>query len=362
MSFPMFKKPVLTGLIAIVGCGLVSCTPGNDVEPSRFPYVDTASTEVRAEHQYPAVLGNCGRELVVREAPQRVVSLNQGMTEMLLSMGLEDRVVGTGTWTDPILPNLAEANEGIERLAENNPSMDAVLATEPDLVVASFANPLSEGRSGSFDSYAELGIPAYVAFSDCTKVRTGVDDDGERATKIKMDDIYQDIRDLGSIMDESEAASRVIRNLDARLSAVGATNGAKSFSRGEEITVAYWFSTSTVPYMAGGYGAPQLITDMLELDNVFEDSTHEWPQVPWEVVAGENPDVLILGNLTRKSNTAESATEKIEFLKNHPVTREMDAVKNDRFIVLAGTEMNPSIRTIHAVEKVAAGLQSLGLR
>ena len=39
----------------------------------------------------------------------------------------------------------------------------------------------------------------------------------------------------------------------------------------------------------------------------------------------------------------------------------MTAVKEKRYILLAGAELNPSIRTVDAVEKVAQGLRDLGL-
>ena len=49
---------------------------------------------------YPLTIENCGREVTVDAPPQRAVSLNQSSTEILLSLGLADRMVGTATWTD----------------------------------------------------------------------------------------------------------------------------------------------------------------------------------------------------------------------------------------------------------------------
>jgi len=40
----------------------------------------------------------------------------------------------------------------------------------------------------------------------------------------------------------------------------------------------------------------------------------------------------------------------------------MDAVRNDRFVTLSGAELNPSIRTVYAVENVADQLADLDLR
>ena len=123
----------------------------------------------------------------------------------------------------------------------------------------------------------------------------------------------------------------------------------------------YWFANSESPYLAGCCGAPGLISSALGVENVFDDTTQEWPQINWEVVAERDPDVIVLGDLTRKSQTAETAAAKIAYLESNPVTREMTAVREKRFIAVTGAEMNPSLRTVYGVETVAAGLDDLGL-
>ncbi|CAO0832457.1 Fe/B12 periplasmic-binding domain-containing protein OS=Streptomyces microflavus OX=1919 GN=Smic_01770 PE=4 SV=1 [Streptomyces microflavus] len=39
----------------------------------------------------------------------------------------------------------------------------------------------------------------------------------------------------------------------------------------------------------------------------------------------------------------------------------MDAVKNRRYVLLSGQAMNPTIRTVEGLERVAAGLRDFGL-
>ena len=87
---------------------------------------------------YPLVVENCGREVTFDVAPQRVVSLDQGSTEILLSLGLHDRMVGTASWTDPVRENLEQANAEVPRLADEAPTYEVVLDTDPDFVTASF--------------------------------------------------------------------------------------------------------------------------------------------------------------------------------------------------------------------------------
>ncbi|WP_284302164.1 ABC transporter substrate-binding protein [Mobilicoccus caccae] len=292
--------------------------------------------------------------MTLPQAPQRIVSLNQGSTEILLSLGVADRMVGTATWTDPVLPALADANAEVERLAENNPSLEVVLQKEPDLVTASFHNTLAEGGVADRATFGKLGVPTYMSPSECVKANND-DGDGARSTPLEMSTISQEVTELGRLLSVPGEAERVNASLNTRLDAAAATPAKDGTS------VVYWFANSEQPYVAGGYGAPGIISRTLKLTNVYSESTQEWPQVGWEDFAAKNPDVIVLGDLTRKSQTAETAAAKIAFLEKNPVTRQMDAVRNKRYITVSGGDLNPSLRTVDGVEKVAAGLKKLGL-
>ena len=49
-------------------------------------------------------------------------------------------------------------------------------------------------------------------------------------------------------------------------------------------------------------------------------------------------------------------------MKRSFLTAQMDAVKNERFIRVAGGDMNPSIRTVDLTEKLVAGIEQFGLK
>ncbi|KWX66029.1 ABC transporter substrate-binding protein [Mycobacterium sp. NAZ190054] len=301
---------------------------------------------------YPLTLHNCGREVTVHQPPQRIISLNQGSTEVLLSLGVADRMAGTAGWTDPVLPSLAADNENVERLADQAPSFETVLDREPDLVTASLQGTLGPGGVTTPAALDRLGVPAYMSAIECTK-EVG-NSDGARSTTLEIDQVFTEIRDVATLVGEQDRGEEIVADMQRRLEALTATD-----HRG--VSVLYWFANAESPYMAGCCGGPGVITRTLGLTNVFDDSPQDWPQIGWETVAERDPQVLILGDLTRKSQTAESAEAKIAFLESNPVTREMTAVKNRRYIALAGAELNPSIRIVDAMEKVAGGLRDHGL-
>ncbi|MBJ7463128.1 MAG: ABC transporter substrate-binding protein [Mycolicibacterium sp.] len=311
---------------------------------------DTPVEHGSAAAGFPITVQNCGRDVVIDTPPQRAVSLNQGSTEILLSLGLADRMVGSATWTDPVRENLAEDNAKVPQLAVNKPSLETVLDAEPDFVSASFAGTLGPGGVADRDQFDSLGVPTYLAPSDCVG-KVSVNADGARTEPFTMDAIYGEIRDLARIFDVPERGEELIAGLEQRM---------RDSRLRADADLAYWFSDIRAPYFGGCCGSPGVITDTVGARNIFLDTTEEWPQVSWEVIADRDPDVLVLADLSRRTIDGDALAAKIEFLESNPVTSRLTAVREKRYIVVNGADLNPSIRTVDGTEKVADGLRRLG--
>ncbi|MCX4734032.1 ABC transporter substrate-binding protein [Streptomyces sp. NBC_01363] len=345
-SVPSIASPVR--IMALLSAGLVlltACGGGTD---------DSAAKPDSADG-YPVTLKNCGRTVTVEAAPRHAVSVDQGSTEILLSLGLADRMAATATWTDPVMKGLEKANAEVPRIADNRPSSEKVLDREPDFVSASFESTLAKGGVAPREQFESLGVPTYVSPADCTGKDNSGGGDGARTAPLTMDSVYGEVHELAEVFGVPKRGDALVAQLRARVKK--ATEGIDA----SDATLLYWFSDSKAPYLAGCCGAPGIITEELGAKNVFDDTHEEWPQISWETVADRNPDVLVVGDLTRKAQTAESAAKKIEFLESNPVTKNMDAVRHKRYVLLSGQSMNPSIRTVEGIERVAAGLRRFGL-
>ncbi|MFJ1643971.1 ABC transporter substrate-binding protein [Streptomyces sp. NPDC088258] len=346
-------RPVALSALLLAGAlSLTACGGGGQGQGEAAATGKGAKGEAAG---YPRTVENCGQQVRIDAPPSRAVSLNQGTTEIMLSLGLADRMAGTATWTDPLMKGLEKANAEVPRIAENNPSFEKVLDTEPDFVASSFLSTLGKGGVATREQFEKLGVPTYISPADCTKNDKTVGTDGARSTPLAMESIYGEVRDLAEVFGVEERGEKVVAGLEARMAK--ATAGLDAAKTGK-VTLLYWFANSDSPYMAGCCGAPGIITDAVGAKNVFDDTHDEWPQINWETVADRDPDFLVIGDLTRKSQTAETAAKKIQFLESNPVTKEMDAVRNKRYVLLSGQAMNPSIRTVEGVEKVAAALRS----
>lgn len=327
---------VTASLVGLTGCGA-----------SEVVEVERPASTGEGRTEYPLTLENCGQEVVVEAAPARVASLDQNSTEILLSLGLEDRIVGTASWTDPVLDSLAEANEDVPRLADNAPTYEVLLGADPDFVTASFGRHYNDGGVVTRERLAETGIDSYLSPTDCDNGQS-VNGGGTRTAPLTADALYQEIRELAVIFDVADRGERLVADLQER--AAAATEGVDFEGR----TVMFWFADTKTPYIAGGLGSASLLAATTGMENVFKDTVDDWPAVGWESVVEADPDILVLGDLQRDRFPGDLLDDKIEFLKDDELTRTLDAVEQERFIALHGAEMNPSIRFVDGLEKIQA--------
>ena len=125
-----------------------------------------------------------------------------------------------------------------------------------------------------------------------------------------------------------------------------------------DTSVLWYYSGTSTPYVAGAGGVPAAISTLLGVRNVYGDADQTWPAGSWERIAQLDPDVIVVADLTRGGD-GDSAAAKIDYLRSNPTTAQLGAVKAGRFITVSGSSMDPSIRSVGAVEQVSAGLAEL---
>ncbi|MFB9223855.1 ABC transporter substrate-binding protein [Paracoccus cavernae] len=315
-----------------------------------------------AETAYPLKLSNCGVDLSFDKAPESAVTVGQATTEILYSLGLADKVAGTSVWFTEVLPQFKDANAKIERLADNDPSFESVVAKRPGLVTVQYEWHVGlQGIVATREQFSDLNIPTYVLPSDCTGKDNRKGSDGTRSDMYAMDSIYQGVSELGQIFDVADKGQALVTDLKSREAA--AIDKAKALGL-KAASAVFWFSSAEMdidPYVAGRKGPPGYMMQTLGLKNVVE-SDEEWPVVSWETIARANPSVIVVAKMDRRRFEADDYEQKIAFLKSDPVTSQMEAVKNDRIIVLDAHAMDPSIRNIDALETLAEALPKFGLK
>lgn len=306
---------------------------------------------------WPLTIENCGVKQTFTQAPQRVVTVGQHETELLLALGQEKTIAATSVWFGKLPAPLEDAGKNLPRLADNSPSFEAVAGQKPELVLAQYHWHIGpQGEVGTREQFASLGINTWISPADCTDktVTETSNADGARSAPFSLAEITREVTDLATIFDVSARGEQLNRALAERIKKAQARASAKPLS------VVFWFSSSRLngdPWVAGNYGAPGWISRTLGLKNII-DSHDEWPAVTWEHIARSQPDVIVIAGMSRRLYPADDVEVKKAFLRSDPVTKNMPAVRNNHIIVVPAMSLNPSLRNVDAVELISDRLAS----
>ncbi|MEW4951574.1 ABC transporter substrate-binding protein [Pseudomonas asiatica] len=317
----------------------------------------TGLAQAAATH-YPLTVDNCGKPQTFAQAPQRAVTIGQASTEMLYALGLGDKLAATSLWFNNVLPEYQVQNAKVPRLADNEPSFEAVVGKRPQLVTVQFEWMVgAQGAVATREQFDELGIPTYLLPSDCEGKDNLVGADGTRLQAFQVDTIYKSVSQLAAIFDVQDRGTALNAELRGRLDSAKAQLVDKDLSATSAL---FWFSSADLhidPYVAGRQGVADFMLRTLGVRNVVE-SSEEWPTVGWETLAKANPTWLIIARMDRRRYPADDYQKKLAFLRSDPVTRNMDAVKHDRIIILDADAMQAGIRLFSGLQTLAAAFAS----
>lgn len=310
----MMRKfaPALMALFIAV---LAGCSSNNNQASSSSPPASPAATESAAPSEtaaaeteapssstvYPLSIENYtnngeGTEwqpktLVFEHAPEKVVANTQGAAELMIKLGLTDRLIGVAALFGAGDPDVAGEFQTIPVVSEGYASKELVVGTSPDLVMGRadlYAD--ADWGVGTVAGLDELGIQSFV-----------------QSTSLKgatLDSLYADIEQLGQIFDVQERASEYNEQLRQRAQDLKDQTGGQQrsfayvFPGDDNVTSVY---SGNIDTFAGD------VLGLLGLDNVFADVTGE---VSKEQLIAADPDVLLISVYTGGPN-AEQLMERV---------------------------------------------------
>ncbi|WP_030765900.1 MULTISPECIES: ABC transporter substrate-binding protein [unclassified Streptomyces] len=335
IGIPLALVSALT--LATTGCS----APTDDPAPTGEPAARTAAFD------------SCGRRLAFDRPPQRAVALDQTSTETLLELGLQDRMAGTANLKTKIPPRYQDAYAKVPVIAPKIATGEQLRAATPDFVVAGSTDLYTKDRAGTREELADLGVPTFVSAVDCPQ-------HGEPG-KTPFELLFSDYEQLGKVFGGEERAGRLAQEQRAAVAEAGAKARGATTRDGRQPTVVHLYSVfNGMPYVAGGTGLPSEMSRIVGAKNVFDDVAEDWPEVSWEEVAKRNPDFIVIGDLSERGRPGDSAAEKRAAMAGDPVVSELAAVRENRIIEVPGIELDPSVRSVHALGLLAAGMKDLG--
>ncbi|MFF8914733.1 ABC transporter substrate-binding protein [Streptomyces sp. NPDC015032] len=319
----------LSTTLLIAGCGTGDESAGD-------PKADASPVE-----GFPISIDNCGVKTTYVRPPSRAVTIHQHPAELMLALGLKDRMAGTAFPDSDVLPGLKKDFEAIPELARKEPSFETVLDAEPDFVYGGYGSAFAENEGRSRKAFADAGIDTYLNRESCGK------------KQVTMSDTYDEIRTVGSIFGVPDRADKLVADLRGRVDKATTAVEGKA-----EVSVFVYDSGDKTAFTAGGKGLGSELIRLAGGRNVFADLDGVFGDVSWEQVVARRPEVIAIYDYAGSG----SVQQKKEFLLSQPALADVPAVKNKRFVVLPLTETLVGIRSAYAVDGLARGLHPESFR
>ena len=291
---------------------------------------------------YPVTVQSCNRDVTFDAAPQRAVSNDVNLTEMMLALGLADHMAGyTGVSSWKTLDEtLREGVAELPELSPEYPSKEVLLGADADFYFAGWNYGMRVGGEVTPDTLAEFDIAVYELTESCIHIMD--------KPKASMDDVYNDLLNLGAIFDVSDRATALVDGYKQELADFQATLPTLE----APVPVFVYDSGEDKPFTAGRFAIPTALIEAAGGRNIMDDVQSSWVEIGWEPVIERNPEVIVIVNYG--DVTAE---QKIDFMKSNPAFASIPAVANDRFVVLEYVEATPGLRNIAAVKRLAAAFR-----
>ncbi|SCZ32813.1 MULTISPECIES: ABC transporter substrate-binding protein [Pseudomonas] len=288
--------------------------------------------------KYPLTIKSCNREVTFKQAPKHAVSHDINMTQMMLALGLKSKMAGysgVSGWKS-VTPELQSLLDGLPELAAKYPSVETLLNANVDFFFAGWDYGMRVGGDLTPQTLQPLGINVYELTESCAFVM--------KRPAATLDDTYNDLRNLGKIFDVQDRANALIADMQNQVAAV------RKDLPAEKPRVFLYDSGEDRAMTSGRLGMPQALIDAAGGRNVLDDVEASWTRVNWETVVERNPQVIVIVDYSEIT-----AEQKIEFLLKNKALQSVDAIKNQRFIVIPYVQATPGIDNVLAVETLAKG-------
>lgn len=289
---------------------------------------------------YPVTIQNCGKTLTFTKAPERVLVTYQNVAEILVKLGLKDKIVGvTYGKAYPSPADMQAEIDGLNYLSppgKGSAAKEVELSTRPDIVIAAYPTYDFDSAQGvaTQEDFAATGAQIYGISAECEKsVPNGT-----------ITTVYNDILNFGKIFGVETRAQVVIQEMKDRIAAVQT-----KIAKLPPVPVAFYDAGED---QLGFYGSG-LNSDMIALAggaNVFADQPDVYLQVSKETFAVKNPAIFAVLDYEGSSNAPDESDRAAFLFKTFP---NMQASKDKRWVAVSGAAFAASPRIPDAIEAMA---------
>lgn len=286
----------------------------------------------------PVTVRSCDRTVTVARPPQRAVSYDSNLTEMMLALDLTGQMVGYIGHRDrmrasaqDLFPKAAQ----LRQIQRGYPNRETLLAEGVDFYFAGWSYGMRVGGEVTPEKLARLGIPVYELTESC--VRIG------RREKPTLDFLYRDLLNLGRIFGVEARAEALVAGYRRRIDAV-----TRKITGKPRPVVFLFDSIGRAAGTAGAHSMPTALIEAAGGRNMADDTPGNWTRISWERVIERDPDAIIMMDFGQGD-----ARRKLDFLASRPGLSDLRAFRQGRILTLGYNELTPGPRNVTAVEKIA---------
>lgn len=288
MSRPSLRR--LTAAALAMSLLAVAAACSDDDSESSDPPETTA-----VEDLFPVTVTADNGEVLIAEAPERIVSLSPSLTEMLYAIDADEQVVAVDKSS-----NFPEGTPMTD-MSGFSPNVEAIAGYVPDLVV------LSRDEDGAAAALSGLGIPTLVLPSADT-----------------IEDVYEEIEALGHATGHPEEAGDLVTDMQEDLAAVvedlPVRDGDLTYFY--ELTDEYHSVTSDT-----FIGSLLATAGLRSIADGVDAAAEGFPQLTAEHILESDPDYVFL------AHTDASGTD-LAAVAARPGWSELQAVQQGHIVIL----------------------------
>lgn len=289
------KSALLVAALALVAAACASSSETAQSPPSTLETTSTSTTQASTsttvaatttvavtttvDDGFPVTIDAPNGQVTIEERPTRIVSISPTSTEVLFAIGAGDQVVAVDSLSN--YPPEAPVTD----LSAFSPSVEAIAAYDPDLVVLSF-----DPDGGLLPALEAIGVPAILHSGPATV-------DGAYAQWEQLGVATGNVADAAGVV--AETSSRI----EQAYAAVPTAADGQSY---------YWELDPTLYSLTSATFVGDLLsgTRMVNIADDADTDGYGYPQLTSEYVIGANPDLVVLADTLCCGQTAATVAER----------------------------------------------------
>ncbi|MGH8909076.1 MAG: ABC transporter substrate-binding protein [Egibacteraceae bacterium] len=292
--------------------------------------------------QFPMTIENCGREVTIPQAPERVLVMGGEAATLVWAAGAADRITTYASFEGELLGPAEAALEGVPTLPASGLSKELIIGQQPDVVITYGLDETTP------EDLAEAGIQTIIISGFCINQERIP---AERASD-PFERIYASIELYGQLFGTQDQAAQSVADLRERVAAVE--------ERERTAPVGATAATVYVPDEGplSGYGSGSMAhsqMNKLGFANVFAGPGERYFELSVEELIAADPDVLI-AQYGFGQSTADSARDR---LLSSSELSDVTAIRNDAIVALVYDYSGGGALAVDGLEIMAEQLAAL---